>query len=156
MPDEFIWVERTQRWRLKLGSRKPAGVCKAEECLRLLPKDKKHGSTYCRKCAEKIIRKNNSVWAKWCDLRWRARGRRKHFAVTYPQWVEFYKTRPTEEGDWTVDRINPLLGYVDGNLQWLTREENSRKGATTDKTNHRKSKIPWDTPMQEEDDEIRF
>lgn len=28
----------------------------------------------------------------------------------------------------TVDRIDPALGYIIGNMQWLTHSENSRRG----------------------------
>lgn len=67
-------------------------------------------------------------------LRRNARRRGHHFGLTLEYWVQWcndtgYLTlKGRYKNNCSVDRINPELGYVDGNIQMLTVGDNSSKG----------------------------
>lgn len=48
------------------------------------------------------------------------------FIRLYAEWVESGFDRRLSP---SVDRIDASLGYVEGNVRWLTHSENSRRGA---------------------------
>ena len=87
---------------------------------------------------------------KWDSMKQRTDNKRNY----YPGWSglplkftrkEFVawglKNPPPENMDQpSVDRIEDLLGYVPGNIQWLSRNENSRKGALKQHANYRASR----------------
>lgn len=63
-----------------------------------------------------------------------AKKRGIEFSISYEYFVQFcYKTdyiqnKGSTKDCFTVDRIKNELGYVEGNLQCLTRSENAKKG----------------------------
>ena len=93
---------------------------------------------FCNKCHNRIQRAKNPVWAQWRRLKDCARRRKINFCL--PLWyfevfarkTEYVTRTGVEAGSITVDRINNLLGYVIGNIQPLTKRENSIKRAKQD------------------------
>jgi hypothetical protein len=89
-----------------------------------------HGGL-CYTCKSRRFRNKNPLEASYLNLKGNAKRRGIYFAVT----LEYYKyfcevnnyltLRVTE--DMTIDRIEPELGYIDGNLQMLKRAVNSAK-----------------------------
>lgn len=55
------------------------------------------------------------------------------WAVAHPQYKKLYEAWVASGYDRglapSIDRIDSDKGYIEGNMQWLTHSENSRKGA---------------------------
>lgn len=134
MPEFIIATVRGKiRWTLALARGKDSEKCQAKFCRKKVRPEHKKGSTFCPDCCERILRKNNPAWRIWTDLKRHARLRKKSFDLTYAEFREFHATKPRDNDKWTVDRIDPTLGYSPTNIQWLSLSDNSRKGATFDK-----------------------
>lgn len=55
--------------------------------------------------------------------RWANRSRK--FKTLYKNWVENNYDRKLTP---SVDRVNPKIGYIPTNMEWVTHSENSRRG----------------------------
>lgn len=98
---------------------------------------------YCRRRHRKKRRKCNTCRARlydrplnrlWRNLKTHAKSRGKVFAIPYPcflLWCAINDYTPETvgagKGKLSVDRRFPFVGYLFGNMQPLTSEENSRK-----------------------------
>jgi len=54
-----------------------------------------------------------------------------HFDTLYNAWVISNYDRKLSP---SIDRIDTSLGYINGNIQWITHSENSKKGAISKHT----------------------
>lgn len=105
--------------------------CASRGCLN----DARRGK-YCPKCYSRMWRVNNPVGSAYSRLKDHARERGIHFALTRDYWVWWcndtgYIDKRGVDGDaMTVDRIRDEVGYVDGNIQMLTKRNNSKKPRT--------------------------
>lgn len=87
----------------------------------------------CYQCAKRAERQKHPLKAQWRRLKSKAKQRGIIFCL--PFWYfEIFAMRCSyiaETGNGagciTVDRVNNLLGYVVGNIQPLTREQNIEK-----------------------------
>jgi len=89
--------------------------------------------TICYKCRTRGIRAKDPIRAIYYDLKRSAKKRNYEFAIT----LEYFKNIATEAKlvenrgrhahSFTVDRIKNELGYIQGNIQILTRSENCTK-----------------------------
>jgi len=129
----LITIKGKVQFSLPLARSKSPEICQARYCSNPVRPDQKKGRTFCPDCCRSILGKNNVVWKRWHDLRGNAQRRRKPFDISLADWAAFYLTKPRDNDQWTVDRINPLEGYTLGNIQWLNLSDNSLKGATFDK-----------------------
>lgn len=93
------------------------------------------GRVICSTCERAEVRKNNPLWAEWHDKAYRHTRRgikgKDRACCTFEEWKQFHAQKPGD--DYVVDRIDALGGYTLDNMQWITHEENARKGATFDK-----------------------
>src|SRR5688572_3621787 len=86
-----------------------------------------HGGRYCNTCRSRITRKNNVARYLFGNLRNNAKRRGVLFNLTFDHFVEectknnYFELRGTGANDLTIDRDKPALGYVDGNLKFITR-----------------------------------
>lgn len=96
------------------------------------------GRRMCSRCHMRQWRTTRPLQAAFATLRDHARARGIEFTITLPEFRKFvlqsgYLTRRGNAGAClTVDRVDNLRGYVPGNLQPLTRSENSVKRAKFD------------------------
>ena len=102
------------------------GNCKI--CGKHLEKGRTHGA-----CRMKEWRKKNPLKYAYRALRDNAKRRGKEFSISFEYFkkfcikTEYEKKRGIFKDCYTIDRINPDLGYVEGNLQVLTNSENVKK-----------------------------
>jgi hypothetical protein len=92
-----------------------------------------HGGRYCNTCKAKQTRENNVEAYLFRTLRNNAKRRGIFFALTFEHYVEecrkhnYFELRGPGADDLTIDRDVPALGYVDGNLKFISRKDNSIK-----------------------------
>lgn len=95
--------------------------------------DARAGRSLCWKCEARKYRASRALNWTYKQLKSRAKRRGIDFTLTLDQWKEFcdnteyLKLRGSGSEDMTVDRIMPEFGYSAGNIQMLTRRENSIK-----------------------------
>lgn len=95
--------------------------------------DARPGRTLCRGCERRKYRKLNRMREAYNTLRDHARARHVKFALTLDYWKLFCKRTNYlalaghGKEDMTVDRVIPALGYIDGNIQMITRSANAKK-----------------------------
>lgn len=105
--------------------------CTSPYCTNLARKGRK----ICEKCRMRKHQKDNPLAYTFNCLKQNAKRRRVPFALSIKEWKQFcdvtnyLKLRGTFAQDMTVDRIVDSLGYVAGNIQMITRAENSKKQA---------------------------
>lgn len=96
----------------------------------------------CCTCESRLKRANNPVYEIWRQIRERARSRGQIFNITLdelmavPRFDEYVQRRGRGIEDLHLDRVKVELGYVAGNLQVLTTEQNLRKQREVDYANH--------------------
>ncbi len=111
------------------------GLCKTPHCRNLARSAGRHE---CHKCAMRAWRAANPFQAAFATLRDHARGRGIPFTISFNEFREFaersdYIILKSNKADGlTVDRKDNLLGYVPGNIQPMTRSENSVKRCKQD------------------------
>lgn len=109
--------------------------CKNSGCNNKAVKGRKE----CHGCIGRRWRNNNPIKAAYRDLRSNAKRRGKEFIITFEYFKNLCKDTGYIEGKGrfksclTIDRVNPLMGYVEGNIRVILNSDNSRKGATIDK-----------------------
>ena len=91
------------------------------------------GKRYCHKCRQRKYRINNPVVSYYHALKSRAKRRHINFTLTRNEFENFcldtgYISKRLSGMDITIDRIKETGPYGVGNLQLLTRSDNSRKG----------------------------
>lgn len=103
--------------------------CKTEHCLGTPVK----GRNFCHKCRSRKYRLKNPCKDAYYKLKGNANRRGIKFELSYEYWKQwceetgYLETRGTSGESMTVDRVKAYKGYVDGNLQILTRVENVEK-----------------------------
>ncbi len=91
------------------------------------------GRTICNTCRTANYTKKNPARRIFLDLRSSAKKREIQFNLTFEQFKKFIlKTdylegRGREADSLTIDRIHEELGYFIGNMQVITKSENSTK-----------------------------
>lgn len=91
------------------------------------------GRKICWKCKARRYTEKYPLENTYRFLKANAKRRGIVCTLTLEEWKQFcdatnyLKLRGTYAQDMTVDRINPSLGYIAGNLQMLTRSENAKK-----------------------------
>lgn len=102
----------------------------------------------CWKHSKIRYRERNPIKSAFSKLRESARARGIEFSLTFSEFTEFavatdYVTKTGNEArSVTVDRIDNTLGYVAGNIQALSREENARKMCLFDEVRMKKG-LSW-------------
>lgn len=105
--------------------------CISPYCTNLALKNRK----LCAKCKRRNYITAHPLEYTYMALRNNAKRRRVPFLLSIKEWKQFcdatnyLKLRGTFAQDMTVDRIIDALGYVAGNIQMITRAENSKKQA---------------------------
>ncbi len=97
----------------------------------------------CHSCHSREQRAKNPIRAQWRRLKDKAKRRGINFCL--PFWYfrifaercEYIDRTGNGAQSLTVDRINNLLGYVIGNIQPMTREQNVRKQIESDEKRYR-------------------
>ena len=103
--------------------------CKRNYC-RNLPKT----GEVCNTCRTREWRNKNPMRSAYLNLRNNSKRRGKIFKLTWEQFKRFcYQSdyiagKGKTKESYTIDRKENDKGYVEGNLQILTLEDNSRKG----------------------------
>lgn len=79
-------------------------------------------------------RENNKIQSCYLILKFHAKEREIEFSLSKEYWEKFCKEtkyhllKGIGKSDLTVDRKDPRIGYVEGNIQALTMKQNRRKG----------------------------
>jgi len=95
----------------------------------------------CPTCQSRLYRANNPAKEAYRQIKDRALRRKQIFDLSFAEFLEViegteYLTRRGREIDGLhLDRIKVHLGYVKGNLQVITTEENLRKQREVDYAN---------------------
>lgn len=135
-----------QRWQFVFPKEpKRKGQCQVIRCRRLARVEvQKKKRLYvvqrsvCDTCATRLFRANNPVREIYRQIKDRAERRGQVFAMTLeqlmavPRFSEYVQRRGRGIEDLHLDRIKVHLGYVPGNVQVLTTEENLRKQREVD------------------------
>ncbi len=109
-------------------------LCKSPRCENVRRRD----GADCCKCNSRAWRKNRPYQAAFASLRGNAKARGIEFTLTFDYFYAFAKATGYVERKGatrdclTVDRIDNLRGYAPGNIQSLTRAQNSEKWARYD------------------------
>ncbi len=121
----------------------------------------REGRSKCHSCTSREVRDRDPIKASWQALRFNARRRGKAFEISLAFWRSWvfesgYFTRDgARRLHMTVDRINPDLGYLENNIQALSRGENSRK-RWVDFWARQRGGYPEEASSEEELDPIPF
>lgn len=114
---------------------KDAMLCAEPYCMRKRrTRNGKPCGKYCTTHDKANWRRNNPMKACFQTLRQNARRRGKPFGITFQYFAEFcYETKymrgkGRSSKSFTIDCIINELGYVEGNIQKLSKSDNSRKG----------------------------
>ena len=109
----------------------------------------------CGTCYSRKYRYDNPEKTTYANLRCNARRRVIYFGISYEYFLKFcvdndyIKLKGIYGDSMTIDRVNHLLGYIEGNLQVLTRIDNGRKGI-------KEKKARWLVLKSEYDPECGF
>jgi hypothetical protein len=94
------------------------------------------GRRYCQSCNNRKWRQKHPIKAAFNNLKQNAKRRGIWFDLTFQAFKRFckdtayVKLKGTGPDDMTIDRVIPAKGYVDGNLQMISKAENSIKQHT--------------------------
>lgn len=119
--------------------------CSTPYCLGTPQKGRKK----CQKCRCREWRQNNPIKDSFRHLRSNAKRRGIEFNLTLQEFIGFcaetgYITaRGLEAHSMTIDRIDSYKGYEVGNMQVLTRAENSRQGRKGKRPEYRPKDVPF-------------
>jgi hypothetical protein len=104
-------------------------ICCSKYCRR-----KAKRGRFCYRC-EHENRKRNNPYKYWLGVNRRnAKRRRKKWNISLEYWVKwcdatgYLALKGRFKYQMSIDRIDPTLGYVDGNLAPLTVGDNASKG----------------------------
>jgi len=84
-------------------------------------------------CGKKAWRKKYPIKAAYQTLKYNAKRRGKTFTITFEYFKAFcfvtnyHKKRGKRKDCYSVDRINPELGYIEGNIRSITVSDNVRR-----------------------------
>jgi len=87
----------------------------------------------CRRHRVEKWRRDNPVRYAYTNLKDNAKRRGKEFSISFEYFVnwcasyEYIQRKGKSKSGFTVDRIDNDLGYVEGNLQCISNEENVKK-----------------------------
>ena len=107
----------------------------ARPCASLSCDNIARGRHYCAKCAHDRYAAANPEREVFRNLRYNASRRKIKFTLTFSwfiNWLQaegkgYLERRGRRKNDLTLDRVDPRLGYANGNLQVLTRAANTAK-----------------------------
>lgn len=132
---ELVMVEG-----VTLARKRARGLCQVLRCGNPVAK----GRRICERHKKQLYRARNPWRYAWENLKRSAQLRGKVFALTPEEFREELEPlgydptrRGCREGFLTVERVDPLCGYVPGNIRPMEFMENSRKGARADRDAHR-------------------
>jgi len=103
-------------------------ACETRYCINPATKGK-----YCHTCSSRRYRKRNPIRYAYSNHRSNAKRRGKIFEISYEYYkafcieTDFIAGKGRTRESYSLDCINPLLGYVEGNLQKLPVWLNSKK-----------------------------
>lgn len=134
------------RWAFIFAKEKRAGICRVIYCKRMARTEVRRengklrsiGHFVCTTCRSRLHRANNPAREAYRQIRDRAQRRNQIFAITFeefcaiPRFEEYLRNRGRGIHELHMDRVRVELGYVPGNLQVLTTEENLRKQREVD------------------------
>jgi hypothetical protein len=127
MPEKHIAVAEF----FSLVKSKPAKICKVAYC----PNKLRAGyATLCQRHKMQLWRARNPMRSAFANLRASAHKRKLEFGLSFEEFnnlvngTRYIEDRGNNAGCYHIDRINPCAGYVAGNIQILTIEENTAKG----------------------------
>ena len=118
----------------KISNNKPKDICVAYRCLN----KRKTKDRFCSKHRHRYKKENNQIAHVFDKLRSNAIRRDKKFTLTLTQFKAFcadtgyLELRGRGRSDMSIDRIDPLKGYEEGNIRMITNFENAFKGSTYD------------------------
>lgn len=139
--------QQGDRWVFVLPQTpKRRGQCKVIYCRRparveVRPKAKGFRTSVriaCPTCESRLYRANNPAKEIYRQIKDRALRRHQIFRLTFAEFLreiegtEYLSRRGTGVGELHLDRKEVSLGYVPGNLQVITTEENLRKQREVD------------------------
>lgn len=123
--------------QLALKKRKKICIVSQCSCSQYISISKKTGkkttSLFCPRHRRQREKERNPIVYYFGALKQAARQRGKEFKLTLQQFRDFcsrtnyIELKGREANSLSIDRINPLLGYEVGNIQVLTKSENTRK-----------------------------
>lgn len=93
----------------------------------------KRPGRYCKKCESRNFRQNNILKYVYDTIKHNAKRRGYEFTISIEYFSRiceqsgYLERRGMNSDSLTLDRIIPSLGYIEGNIQVLTRAENVRK-----------------------------
>lgn len=109
--------------------KKVKGLCVHPYCLKNRQKQK----SVCSKHKRERNKQINPISITYSSLKTNAKRRNIAFTLTiehFRQWCEsndYIKLKGRFKGCMTIDRIDPSLGYADGNIQMMRNADNLRK-----------------------------
>lgn len=109
-------------------------ICKTPHCINKPGK----GHLICNTCSQRKYREKYPVLAAYNNLKNNAKRRGKDFELTLEQFTkfavetEYMNKKGRNKTGYTIDRINPNLGYTIDNIQVLTNTQNVKKQAYID------------------------
>lgn len=110
---------------------KDSDLCRVKHCRN----EKAPRHSLCHKHRMRIWRARNPMRAAYNRLKNKAKARKIGFSLSFPQFATLCEVTGYIEGTGqdpsclTIDRIDPNLGYEQGNIQVITLSENSSKGS---------------------------
>lgn len=114
-----------------IAARKRCATLNCKNNVRVL-KGKPSGH-YCNKCIKRKYAKSQPLRYAYDNLRNRAKQRNVKFTITFEYYKKFCEETGYAAGkgrkpsSLTIDRIKVWIGYEPGNLQVLTKSDNSAK-----------------------------
>ncbi len=127
MPRPTFW-QRSRALRKKRAAMKHSiGLCQTPFCRKRVRKHRR----FCNTCRNRKY--DDSLRRLFRNLKSSAKRRGKAFALSWDYFCDLVISTGYDinhgngASDLHIDRINPDLGYVEGNLQVITCSENSRK-----------------------------
>lgn len=130
---------------LQLASYDKGPICQVRWCRTPKPINRWRGVTrlesVCSRCKSRRWRANNPDKELFRDIRSSASRRKLTFCITLdylralPRFAEYIRLRGIKSNSLHLDRHDPRLGYVVGNLRIITAGENIAKGNRERHTN---------------------
>jgi hypothetical protein len=108
--------------------------CKTPNCRN----EPRKGRRVCSTCDVRKYREKYPILAAYNNLKHNAKRRGKEFELTLEQFTkfaietEYINKKGRNKTGYTIDRINPNLGYTINNIQVLTNSQNVKKQAYID------------------------